>query len=255
MGSISVFKITTSSLHVFSAGLHCKFRHNEKASNTSQTCPIWSVGRVCDGRCNLRHPTARELMQLRVNAHSTPPRMDADEEMAATVLPPRRFAVTPTFDAKGPVSRSQVATMHLHPRDTTTPVCRFFVQGRCAKGAKCPFPHPPSRGGHITPTGNAASLRAAAIAAREHRASRADVALLGGTSKGPGSENEASGEKDLEAEERAKVLAEKILRKHRVSLSAAPSRTRGAVVAGGGEEGHRNGNETQDQGLTSTIGG
>ncbi|CAM9937808.1 unnamed protein product, partial [Sphacelaria rigidula] len=136
-------------------GLNCGFRHSEAASNTERICNRWAAGYVCDGRCNLRHPSAAELAvppptpihHRRPRPVFTPPQQPPHQSLNLTTTP------------KAPAAEAGVGA----------PPCRFYAQGRCVKGSTCPFLH--------TPQAVPQSLKAAAVAART---------AGGGGSAGPG---------------------------------------------------------------------
>ncbi|CAN0398208.1 unnamed protein product, partial [Ascophyllum nodosum] len=103
-------------------GPNCIFRHNELACLTIEVCMRWASGYVCDGRCDLRHPSVAELEA-----------MEADE-----------FYYEMQYE-DGPRHHQRNATVAegARPCEATTsaPMCKFFAKGRCTKGASCIFSH------------------------------------------------------------------------------------------------------------------
>lgn len=111
---------------------------------------VTTAGCVCDGRCNLRHPSAAELA---VPPPTPPSAMRRPRSHYYT------HAQSPAAVAASPSSTS-----------TTPPPCKFHAQGRCIKGDACPFFHVPR-----SALDSATTLRAAALTARSADASPAAV--------------------------------------------------------------------------------
>ena len=136
---------------------------------THPPCAPNVAGYVCDGRCNLRHPSVAELNFI--HQHDSSP----EEENTASVTAvaprcvffqqgrcskgstcpfshaavaidengPRSSADEPKVPPPGGRQRSPAVAEGAQPREATAsaPVCRFFAKGRCTKGSSCIFSH------------------------------------------------------------------------------------------------------------------
>ena len=98
--------------------------HLNHALPTLPPCAPDVAGYVCDGGCNLRHPSVAELVAMEAS-HGARPR-GADESASSQSI------CSPVESGKGEGSSSTT---------TSAPVCKFFVKGRCTKGSSCIFSH------------------------------------------------------------------------------------------------------------------
>ncbi|CAN0151411.1 unnamed protein product [Ascophyllum nodosum] len=105
-------------------GPNCIFRHNKLACSTVEICKRWASGYVCDGRCNLRHPSGAELAAMKAS-HGARPRGAEKSASSGSIC-------SPVEGGKGESSSSATSS---------APVCKFFVKSRCTKGSSCIFSH------------------------------------------------------------------------------------------------------------------
>eukprot|EP00752_Nemacystus_decipiens_P007509 g6710.t1 len=129
-------------------GPKCGFRHNEASCHTERLCNRWAAGYTCDGRCNLRHPSATEIAAIAAagaGAARPPP------TTAVRAVPPRQHQALAMphskFQQQQQQQQQQPTVVGGSTFNSAPPPCRFHARGRCAKGDACPFFHAPRGGG------------------------------------------------------------------------------------------------------------
>ena len=98
--------------------------HPNRALPTLLPCAPNVAGYVCDGRCNLRHPSGAELAAMKAS-HGARPRGAEKSASSGSIC-------SPVEGGKGESSSSATSS---------APVCKFFVKSRCTKGSSCIFSH------------------------------------------------------------------------------------------------------------------
>eukprot|EP00727_Mastigamoeba_balamuthi_P004308 m51a1_g13875 putative zinc finger ccch domain-containing protein 17-like (388) ;mRNA; f:638601-640096 len=118
-------------------GAACPFRHCEQAKATVTACPGWQPGTCNSVTCPMRHP-------VRSAAHSLP------SVLGAVLIAPLLGVV-----------------------EQAVPVCMYFLQGNCTRGAACYFRHvatPPAAAGAAVAVAAAAAAPAdAAVQAQREQ--------------------------------------------------------------------------------------
>lgn len=166
------------------------------------------AGCVCDGRCNLRHPSAADLAAL-----------------AARPPPRARRAPSAHQQQRSPPASTATAAAADTPTAAKAPPCKFHLQGRCVKGSACPFfhaapavslPAPAPAPARVAPQRSAGlTLHTAAAAARKAANGRGKLtaapAIPGRRVEGAAMKRGDSAGEDAVA----KAKAAAILQKHR----------------------------------------
>ncbi|CAB1117440.1 unnamed protein product [Ectocarpus sp. CCAP 1310/34] len=141
-------------------GVHCGFRHNEASRHTERLCNRWAAGYTCDGRCNLRHPSAAEIAAL---AAAPPP---ASAATAAAFVRPSPSSQQPPNSSRPSAAAAAAAAAEAEAAAAEAAAAAAAAVVRPAPSRQ----QPPKKS---RPPAAAAAAAAAAVAAAEAAAAAA----------------------------------------------------------------------------------